>query len=956
MSIGINLKDFSNYEFLPFSVLVTQDWKILYFNQECKKFFQDYDLTNKDLRDFLSEEDRNFFKFHFALIPENKIQKISTIFEIGQKKIPVLLSLKLFKDIFKNCYFIITIQQIEEIKEKFSILSKIVLETFTLYGEKLYQELLDKITNYYELDGAVLYIYSYKDTIEKNVFKKTLFYSVKKEIDLNNYEISEKLLKRIQKYGAIIVQKDFQKYYPEDRLNLHSIQSFIGIKVQLSNNEDIFVIVFSSKEIQDASELHFALNVCSVKIISEYLRIYQYQKYERLYRILLNTNDAVFIYDIDADSIFEFNPAFCKLLGFTPEEIKNRSLFDLYDSFNSVRFRRLFYYYYKRKRLKNLKFRFKIKNKNGFEIPVEVSFAFISESTSNIMICVIRDLTFAVQAIEEHKKYLQTLSLLNLHVIELDNKFNILYINYISNSKLKKININSNFLNLVLPDYQEYIKTVLNNLFKKGGNIRIRFPVNIEGTRNDWYEGDFVLIKRKKNKFIRGILKDITIEYITEKQSILLAESDLLTSLPNRNRLEEDLFKAILRADRNHTFLAVGFLDLDKFYHVNEFIGHRLGDLVLSIFAERLRLLSEISYSTYRWGGDQFVFIIENLKTKNQLFPFIEKLKQLAKEPFNIEGEKFYITFSVGIAIYPLDGMTIDTLFGEADKAMNYAKNSGRFQVILANSLPKKTSPFSKLEIQSHILQSIADKKIESFYQPIYDLEAKRIVGMESLARLNQMNKNIYIGPDIFIPLAEDLGLIEELSYYIIYKSFEFLKKLLENYDLYLSVNISRRLLHSDFFIMNLFDIQKQVGVDPSKISLEITETLAMFDKEANFKKLIQLKEMGYKIAIDDFGTGYSALGYLQELPIDVIKIDKIFLKKLKKESNNRILEAIVSMCKALNLEVVAEGVEDYETIEILKTIGIRYVQGYFYAPPLSSKDFEEKIYNDYNKSFTYLI
>lgn len=956
MSVGINLTDFSNYELLPFSVLVTQDWKIIYYNQECKKFFQNYELANKDLTDFLSEENKNFFKFHFALIPENKIQKISTILEIGQKKIPVLLSLKLFKDTFKNCYFIISIEQIDEINQKFSNLSKIVLETFTLYGEKLYRELLDKITHYYELDGTILYFYFYKDNFKKSVFKKTLFYSVKKEIELNNYEFSDKLLKRIQKYGAVIVQKDFQKYYPEDKLNLYSIQSFIGIKVQLPSNEDVFFIGFSSKEIQDASELHFTLNVCSVKIVSEYLRIYQYQKYERLYRILLNTNDAVFMYDIEADSIFEFNPAFCKLLGLAPEEIKNKSLFDLYDSFNSVRYRKLFFYYYKKKRLKNLKFRFKIKNKNGSEIPVECSFAFISEKSSNIMICVIRDLTFAVQAIEEHKKYLQTLSLLNLHVIELDNKFNLLYINYISNSKLKKINVNNNFLNLILPDYQEYIKTVLENLFKKGGSIRIRFPMSIEGTRNDWYEGDFVLIKRKKNKFIRGILRDITIEYITEKQSILLAENDLLTSLPNRNRLEEDLFKAILRADRNHTFLAVGFLDLDKFYHVNEFIGHRLGDLVLSIFAERLRLIPEISYSTYRWGGDQFVFIIENLKTKNQLFPFIEKLKQLAKEPFLLEGEKFYITFSVGISIYPLDGMTIDTLFGEADKAMNYAKNSGRFQIVLASNLPKKTTPYSKLEIQSHILQSIAEKKINPFYQPIYDLEKKKIVGMEALARLNQMNNNIYIGPDIFIPLAEDLGLIEELSYYIIYKSFEFLEKLLENYDLYLSINISRRLLHSDFFLMNLFDIQKQVRVDPSKVALEITETLAMFDKEVNFKKLNQLKEMGYKIAIDDFGTGYSTLGYLQELPVDIIKIDKVFLRKLKKEGNNRILEAIVAMSKALNLEIVAEGVEDYETIEILKSLGIRYVQGYFYAPPLSSKDFEEKIYNDYNKSFSYLI
>ncbi|MFN3604861.1 MAG: EAL domain-containing protein [Leptonema sp. (in: bacteria)] len=951
MDIEFKAFNFSNFDLLPFPVMVIQNWKILYLNQESQNLFKDVELNDQDLRNFLSKEDQNFFKFQLRTISLNKIHTFSIILQINEKPVPILLNLKLIRDNLGNCYFIIVLQQIKEINEKFNTLSKIVLETFTIFGEKLYKELLNKIIEYYNLEGSFLYIYNHENLSPLNL----LSYSIQKNLDIVPYYPSEKLLKRIQNFGSVIVGKDFQKYYPEDKLSNFNIKSFIGIKVQLSKKEDILCIVFSQKEIQEASELHFALNILIVKIISEYLRSNQYSKFEKFYKTFLKTNDAICIYDIKRDSFIDFNPSFCNLLGYSKEELKERSIFDLYN-LNSKEYKKIFLYYYKKNRLKNLKFRFKIQHKKGYEIPVEASFNFIRENDTTILICIIRDLTYSIQAIEEHKKYLQTLSLLNLHVIELDKTLNVLYINHISKSKLKKIIKNANFLELVLPDYREYIKISLENVFNNGRNLRIRFPVNIEGTRNDWIEGDFVLVKNNKKKFIRGILKDITVEYFTQKQIIFIAENDLLTSLPNRNRLEEDLFKAILRAEKNQTFLAVGFLDLDNFYHVNEYLGHRIGDLLLTMFAERLRLIPEISYSTYRWGGDQFSFIIENLNSKTQISPFIEKLKQITKDPFLIEGEKFFITFSVGIAIYPIDGITIDSIFGEADRAMNYAKTYGRNQVVFASNLPKKNNILSKLEIQSYILQSISEKKIQTFYQPIFDLKIKKIIGMEALARLFQLNNSFYIGPDIFIPLAEDLGLIEELSYYVIQTSFQFLKKLRTHYDLYLSVNISRRLLNSEFFIMNLSEIQNEVGIDSSKIYLEITETLAMLDKESNLKKIIQLKEMGYKITIDDFGTGYSSLEYIQEIPLDILKIDKIFVKKLKNKENLRIIEAIVSLAKGLNLEIVAEGVEDYETTDILEKIGIRYIQGFFFAPPLNPSDFEKKIYNHYHKNYSYFI
>jgi diguanylate cyclase (GGDEF)-like protein len=462
------------------------------------------------------------------------------------------------------------------------------------------------------------------------------------------------------------------------------------------------------------------------------------------------------------------------------------------------------------------------------------------------------------------------------------------------------------------------------------------------------------LIRTKKKKYIRGIIKDITLEYISEKQFILLSEHDLLTSLPNRNRLEEDLYKAILRADKNRTLIAVGFLDLDKFFHVNELRGHRFGDLVLSLFSEKLQQIPEISHTLYRWGGDQFVFFVENIKNKSDIHGLLEKLRRLAKEPIIIEGEKYFITFSIGISIYPIDGMTIDTLFGEADKAMNFAKQNGRFQFVFASNLPRKDTTISKFEIQSHILESISENKILPYFQPIYEIRTNRIAGMEALARLANYRGGIYIGPDIFIPLAEDLGLIEELSYYIIKKSLEFYKKVHEKYGIYLSINISRRVLHSDLFIMNMFDLQRELGINPKGVIIEVTESLAFLDKDSSLKKLYQLREMGYRIAIDDFGTGYSSLGELQELPLDLIKIDKIFVRRLKSEDYNRILDAIVLLAQNLNLEIIAEGVEDLETLKKLDNMGIKYAQGFFYAPPLTEEDFVKRIENEEIKNYHY--
>ncbi len=933
--------DLSTLDLLPIPILVTKDWDIIYTNPETKTILKELDISNHNLLEFFSEEQKNFLILQLGALKPETYRSFSLIFNIHNQQIPLFFIVKSFKDLHGEYYYIILLQKIEEVESKFRNLNRIIIETFTLSSPELYKSLIKKIVEIYGLDGALIFV----EKTESQKEKFSIFYT-KDNLNLDSYKLSEKLKNRLDKYGSLIIEKDFNKLYPDDTLINLGVESLIAIKVDIHNEEKIYFMVFSKNIISNIDELHFTLTVCSIKIISEYIRDIHYIKYENFYKTFLYTNDAVFIHDLQEKKIIDCNPAFCKLINYNLEDVLGKSIFEVIGSEYSERYKKIFNYFYNKNKLKNSKVRLMIKNSIGVEIPVEASITFIKQKNQTWILGILRDLSLTIEALDKHRKYLQTLSLLNLHVIELDQNLNVLYLNYIPNSKFPRLSYSSSFIDIIQDDYQEYVRVVLNNLFLRKKSIRIRFPIKISKTRNEWFEADFIYIINKKNKFIRGIIKDITLEYISEKQFILLAEHDILTSLPNRNRLEEDLYKAILRTDRNRTMIAVGFLDLDKFYHVNELLGHRFGDLVLSIFAEKLRQIPEISYSVYRWGGDQFVFFIENIKNKSDLFPFIEKLRQVSKEAIYIEGEKFFVTFTVGIAIYPIDGMTIDTLYGEADKALNYGKQNGRFQFIFASNLPKKSSFISKFEIRSHLLEAISENKIEPYFQPIYDIQENRIAGMEALARLKQFHKDIYIGPDIFIPIAEDLGLIEELSFYMMKKSLEFYKKVNEIDKLYISINVSRRLLHSDLFLMNLFDLQKELNLDSSGIIVEITESLAMLDKESNLRKLYYLRELGFKIAIDDFGTGYSSLAELQDLPISIIKIDKLFIKKLKSDQHNRILEAIIILAKGLNYEIIAEGVEDIETLKKLYKMGIRYVQGFFFAPPLSSEDFMNKLKN----------
>ncbi|MCS7205621.1 MAG: EAL domain-containing protein [Leptospiraceae bacterium] len=929
---------YSVLDSLTFPVVILDNLNVRYLNEKAKEIIKTEE-EQFDFSLFIDESQKNFLISQLTQIKKGESISFSLILKTQEQDVPVLVTARLIENIDQKYRYFLVFQTIQNQDVVDSILNNIILETFTLHGEELIQTLLKKIVEAFDFNGSFLLL---KEQIQEYMKSHIVFQYEKsnQKIEIN---LTKNFIKKLDLSGFILIEKDFNQIYPSEKIGDYALQALIGIKTQLTEQETLYLIAYSEKIQKNLPKIHFALNILNLKIINDYMRLYFYKKYENIYKIFLQTSDAVFIYNVEKNVIIDCNNAFLRLLNTSKDKIVNQSPFAYVDEVQINRFRKIFEYYYRKKRLKNNRLRVVFKNSEGAEIPLEVSITIIQMPDGTNLIGVVRDLSYVLKAIEHQKNYSQVLNFLKLHVVELDRNLQVISFNNYSNSSDIRLKVNDNFLEIVQQDYQEYVRMMINNLFIDKKSIRIRFPIMLKA-KKEWYDGDFFVVRKNKKKIIKGILKNITLEYLTEKQFILISEYDLLTSLPNRIRLEEDLYKAILRADRNRSLLAVGFLNLDKFFHVNELLGHRLGDLLISLFAERLRLFPELKNNIYRWGGDQFVFFIEDIYDKQALYPIIERLKQIAKEPFFIEGEKFFLTFSIGIAIYPSDGLTIDVLFGEADKALHHAKQSGRYQVVFASNLPKRSFPISRFELQSYILESISEEKIYSYFQPIYDIFIMRIIGVEVLARLRHFQNEIYIGPDIFIPIAEDLGLIEELSLYVIKKSMEFYKKIRKFTPLYISFNISRRLLQSDYFVMSLFDIQRFVGVEAKDIVIEITESLAMFDKENSITKLGQLKKIGYRIAIDDFGTGYSSLSELRDFPLDIIKIDKTFIKKIHLEEQKRIVEAIVSIANSLNLEVVAEGLEDLNTLELLKNLGIRYAQGYFFSPPLPEKELEKTL------------
>lgn len=440
-----------------------------------------------------------------------------------------------------------------------------------------------------------------------------------------------------------------------------------------------------------------------------------------------------------------------------------------------------------------------------------------------------------------------------------------------------------------------------------------------------------------------AIFSDISSIKKSQEQLEYIAHHDPLTKLPNRLLLDERLKQSIKQASRIEKSLAVIFLDLDHFKHINDSFGHPLGDELLKQVSDRILHTLRGTDTIARVGGDEFIIILENIDKYENVGLTTEKLITSFELPFQLSTNEISISASLGISLYPHDGKTAEELLRNADSAMYKAKEAGRntFQFYTKKMTDEA---YERVTIENEIRQALVNKEFILNYQPQWNLATHQLIGLEALIRWNHPEKGL-IPPSKFIPVAEDSGLILQIDKWVINQACQQTKAWIESglYNGQIAINISG-------IQFNRGDLQKDVKqaleksqLPVSFLELEITEGYLMNNISKSIDQLKALKSLGVTISIDDFGTGYSSLSYLKQLPIQKLKIDQSFIRDIPSDPNDMaIANAILALGKSLDLRVIAEGVETEAQSKFLADNGCPEVQGYLYSRPLSTDKVDE--------------
>ncbi len=420
-----------------------------------------------------------------------------------------------------------------------------------------------------------------------------------------------------------------------------------------------------------------------------------------------------------------------------------------------------------------------------------------------------------------------------------------------------------------------------------------------------------------------------------------LARHDFLTGLPNRMLLTERLSQAIGLAQRHHKQVALLFLDLDYFKHINDTLGHAIGDKLLQSVAERLSENVRATDTVCRQGGDEFVILLAEIEQSLDAAIIADKLLTAFAVPHLIGGQELHATLSIGISVYPDDGKDLDAIMQSADTAMYHAKACGRnnFQFF---KVDMNTRAVRRLTVENSMRRAIKQGEFLLHYQPQIDLVSGVINGAEVLIRWQDPELGLVL-PGQFIPVAEESGLIVPIGQWVLREACRQVKSWLDAglHVVPVSVNISAVEFRHKDFLESVALILNETGLPPAYLELELTESILMHDAEASARVLEALQGMGIKLAIDDFGTGYSSLSYLKSFPIDTLKIDQSFVRDIATDADDAtIVSAVIGMGRSLNHRVIAEGVEALEQFSFLNTRQCPEGQGYLFSHPLAAEDF----------------
>ncbi|MBO1924698.1 EAL domain-containing protein [Thiomicrorhabdus sp. 6S3-12] len=495
------------------------------------------------------------------------------------------------------------------------------------------------------------------------------------------------------------------------------------------------------------------------------------------------------------------------------------------------------------------------------------------------------------------------------------------------------------FLGHVKPQDKSLINQALSDLTLGHSAIQVSFRIishdgsirHVEFLGQGEFSADGHLIR------INGSAQDISRLHRAETQIEYQNNHDSLTGLPNRHHATRTL-KCYLD-ESGQKKCAVILFDIDRFKHLNGHLGQEYGDQLLISLAQRLkRIIREEDYVA-RLGNDEFCILISNLHSLNELNHLINRLEKNLNSPFVIDTQEVFLSFSTGIASYPDDGQSAEELLNNANIARANAKNLGGNQYLFYQNHMNESVKES-IQLENDLRNALKNREIEVYYQPQVDAQTLKPCGSEALVRWHHPKMGL-ISPAVFVPLAETIGLINEIGDYVMRQAImQTCEWYQQGYPLRVGINLSSRQFTHNDLMRTMQSILSETKLPSHLIDLEITESLAMNDANHTKHQLNGLKAMGVSISIDDFGTGYSSLAYLQSFPIDTIKIDRSFVMNLDSNAGRAIAKAIIAMGHALDLEVIAEGIENDEQVTQLRSKGCHIFQGFKFGKPMPADDF----------------
>jgi diguanylate cyclase (GGDEF)-like protein/PAS domain S-box-containing protein len=481
---------------------------------------------------------------------------------------------------------------------------------------------------------------------------------------------------------------------------------------------------------------------------------------------------------------------------------------------------------------------------------------------------------------------------------------------------------------------------------------RIVLPNGSEFTVN--LQAEAVFDAQLKALSVLGTAQDISERKRSEREIHRLAYFDSLTGLPNRVLFKDRVTQAIAHARRYQYNLALLFLDLDRFKATNDTLGHQIGDLLLKHVADRLldsvRHSDSIGRTTEtdhnhelaRLGGDEFTVLLTNLRDVQDAGKVARRILEALARPFSINGHELFVTVSIGIAIFPTDGDSVDILLKTSDTAMYHAKEQGRnnFQYY-SNAMNAAAS--ERVRLEAEVRQAVKREEFVVYYQPQVDLRSGRLVGAEVLIRWLHPQRGL-LGPDEFLQAASDTGAIRAIDEWVLRTACRQARAWQQRRLTVpsVSINVSNSLFHGSTLVKAVQEALDETSLPANRLELELTEPIAMHNPETSLRVLHLLKDLGVQTAIDDFGTGYSSLSYLERLPFNRVKIDQSFIREmLIKDRPVPIVRAIIAMAHSLELDVLGEGVEQERQRAILLAEGCDQAQGYLFGHPMPAAEFE---------------